>query len=424
MQRLLLLGVLIYGLILVGLATLNGAIMALAIPFLVYLGAGLLYAPEQARLKIRRSLSADRVIRDTPVTVSLSITNEGPPQEELFIKDPLLPSLKVIEGQASLLTSLQAGATVELVYTLNGERGVHHFSGVQVSLSDHLGLFRKEEVILAPGHFFVLPEAMQLRHVAIRPRRTRVYAGLIPTRQGGPGVEFFGVRAYQPGDPLRWINERASARHPETLFVNEYEQERAADVGLILDARQQSDVRSTMGSLFEYSIQATAALADTFLNGGNRVGLFIYGRSIDWTFPGYGKIQRERILQALARAQLGGGHVFEKLDHLPARLFPARSQLVLISPLLQDDAQMLIKLRARGYHLLIISPNPITFEQTRLKPSQTVALATRLANLERRLLLHKLRQAGIRVVDWPVESPFPEVAHTALSRMSVRMDYA
>jgi uncharacterized protein (DUF58 family) len=224
------------------------------------------------------------------------------------------------------------------------------------------------------------------------------------------------VRDYQPGDPLRWINSRASARHPHTLFINEFEQERVADVGLILDARQQSDAHGPAGSLFEHSVRAAAALADVFLNGGNRVGLFIYGRSLDWTYPGYGKVQRLRILQALARAKTGGGHVFEKLEHLPARLFPAKSQLVLVSPLLPADARELLALRARGYRLLVISPNPLPFERPGLPDSDVVAAATRLANLERQLLLAKLRQADIRVVDWPVETPFEYAAHAALSR--------
>jgi hypothetical protein len=36
--------------------------------------------------------------------------------------------------------------------------------------------------------------------------------------------------------------------------------------------------------------------------------------------------------------------------------------------------------------------------------------------LERQLLLAKLRQADIRVVDWPVDTPFEYAAHAALSR--------
>ena len=415
-NRLLILILLIYGLVFAALVARNGELLALAIPPVVYLGMSLLYRTETIRLKVARSLSVNYVSPGEPVDVKLTITNTGPSLAEVRLEDLLPDSLALVEGQAGALASLPSGATVELAYTLSGERGAYRFPGVRVTARDRFGLFVKQETLPAPGRFLILPDVTRLRRVEIRPRQTRVYSGVIPARQGGPGVEFFGVREYQPGDPLRWINSRASARHPRHLFINEFEQERVADVGLILDARRQSDARSPGGSLFEHSVRATATLADTFLNAGNRVGLFIYGRSLDWTYPGYGKVQRERILRALARAEQGGGHVFEKLEHLPTRLFPARSQLVLISPLLTGDSDLLIKLRARGYRLLIISPDPVTFEAKGLDRAGAITQAARLARLERELQLAGLRQEDIRVVDWPVDMPFSQAAHPALGR--------
>jgi uncharacterized protein (DUF58 family) len=198
--------------------------------------------------------------------------------------------------------------------------------------------------------------------------------------------------------------------------VNEFEQERVADVGLILDARRQSDASSNGGFLFEYGVRATTALAVALLKGGNRVGLFIYGRWLDWTFPGYGKMQQERILRALARAEPDASPVFETLDHLPTRLFPARSQLILVSPLLPQDPELLISLRARGYRLLVISPDPVAFEEKEAGEGRAARLAVRLARLEREILLRQLRQAGIRVVNWQVDKPLPQMAQAALSR--------
>ena len=210
---------------------------------------------------------------------------------------------------------------------------------------------------------------------------------------------------------------RLSARHPRTLFTNEFEQERIADVGLILDARQRSDIRLKGDSLFEYGIRAAAALAGAFLNDGNRVGLLVYGRNLDWTFPGYGKVQRERILRALTRAKTGESLVFDNLDYLPTRFFPARSQIVVISPLCREDLSMLIRLRAHGYQLLLISPDPITFEAKALGSRPIIDLAVRIAHLERTLLLRNLRQAGIQIVDWQVDQPFDQTVHTSLHRL-------
>ncbi|HEU5102773.1 MAG TPA: DUF58 domain-containing protein [Roseiflexaceae bacterium] len=416
MHRWLLLSLLIAGLVLLGLGAVRGEIVALALPLLVYAGAALLGRPEAPKLEATRLFSAERVARGTPVTVSVSIANLGARPATVRLEDQVPPQLMLVEGQTRLLTRLAPGASAELEYIVVGERGVYQFPGVQASVEDPLGLFRATALFHSTGQLFIVPEVSRLRRVEIRPRRTHVYAGQIPARQGGAGVEFYGLREYQPGDPTRWINSRATARNPQTVFVNQFEQERVADVGLILDARQQSDVRTREGALFEYSIQAAAALADTFLHRGNRVGLLMYGRSLDWTLPGYGKLQRERILRALARAQTGDLPVLEKLDYLPTRLFPARSQLVLISPLQAHDADMLAGLRARGYQLLVISPDPVSFELRGLGEQAMAEAAARIARLERALLLQRCRRTGVTVVDWPTDVPFQQIAGTALSR--------
>lgn len=411
---------LIYSLIFAGLATRQGELLVLAIPLLLYLAAGLAYRPGVLRLSAVRHMSAGQLSPGEPVEVTVTVTNEGDDLADVFIRDTLPAGLRLLAGETSLLTALPAGQSVELRYTVSGQRGAYYFASAQVTVRDGLNLFQKEERLAAPGQCLILPEVINLRRVEIRPRQTRVYAGAIPTRQGGPGIEFFGVREYQPGDPLRWVNSRATARQEQRLFVNEFQQERMADIGLILDARQQSNVLTAAGSLFEHGVQATAALAATFLQANNRVGLFIYGKTLDWSYPGTGKVQRQRLLAALARATPSDSEVFATLDHLPTRLFPARSQLVFVSPLLPEDAPVLIRLRARGYQLLVISPDPIAFERRDLAATAALQLATRLAQLERALLLDQLRQAGIRLLDWSVETPFEQAVQTILPQVGGR----
>jgi uncharacterized protein (DUF58 family) len=417
MKRPLLLGGLVYLLILVGLATVSGGLLALALPLVLYLLVALLYGPEELQLKVARTISPDRAFQGTPVDVKLSITNEGSTLDQVLAEDLVPGSLKLIKGETEVLRRLQSGETVELEYAVEAKRGSFDFHEVRVTASDRLGLFQRQAVLSAPAHLFALPEVLRLRRLAIRPLRTRGYAGPVPARRGGSGVEFFGVREYQLGDPRRWINWRVSARHPRTLFANEFEQERIADVGLILDARLRSEVRVGGDSLFEHAVRATASLAEAFLRDGNRVGLLVYGRFLNWIFPGYGKVQRERILQALARAQTGDSQIFDNLDYLPARFFPAQSQLVLVSPLCRDDPPLLIRLRARGYQILVIRPDPVAFELRALGPQPEVELAARIVGVERALLFRKLQQAGIQVVDWQVDKPFDQVVHASLGRV-------
>lgn len=417
MKRLLLLSGLIYVLLMLGLATINGEFIALAIPCVFYLAAAMLSGPQKPRLQATRTLSADRVSKGTPVIVGLQVTNHGAYLEEVIIEDLIPQSLNVIEGEPQLLTMLSPGQTVDLEYSVSGKRGDFHFTDVKVTMCDHLGLFRRQVLLPTPAQLLVLPEISRLKRVAIRPLQTHGFAGPIPARQGGSGVDFFGIREYQSGDPQRWINWRLSARHPRSFFTNVFEQERIADVGLILDARQRSEIRLRGCSLFDHAVHATASLAEAFINDGNRVGLLVYGGFLDWIFPGYGKVQRERILRALARAEPGESLIFENLDYIPTRFFPARSQIVLVSPLCTDDIPILMRLKARGYQILVISQDPIAFEVAALDPQSTTRLATRIAHLERTLLIRKLQRAGIQIVDWQVDRPLSQAIHSSLRRL-------
>ncbi len=417
MGRLVLLAGLVYGLLLIGLATLNGGMLALALPIIVYLGAALIYAPDVPKLQITRELSADRVQPDAPVAVKLSIRNESGRLEEVLVEDLMPRGLKLIEGQPNKVVLLPPEEILEITYTVSGPRGRYEFQQTRVTAADHLGLFRREVLAPVPGSFIVLPQVPKLRQVMIRPLRTRASTGLIPARVGGPGVDFFGVREYQTGDPLRWVNWRVTARYPRRIYTNEFEQERIADVGLVLDARQRHDLLANGDSLFEHAVRATASLADAFLRDGNRVAMLTYGAGLNWLFPGYGRLQRERILQALARVQTGESEIFDSLDYLPTRFFPPHSQIVIISSLCNADLATLIRLRAHGYELLIISPDPIAFEKASAQADATLALGARIAQRERAILLQRLRQAGAQIVDWPVDKPLDQAMLASLGRV-------
>lgn len=188
----------------------------------------------------------------------------------------------------------------------------------------------------------------------------------------------------------------------------------------MLDGRVQVNEFGGGHSIFEYSVQAAASIADALLSQGNRVGLLLYASYLGWTIPGYGKLQRERILHALANAKTGESQVFSDMEHVPTRLFPPESQIVFVSPLLEDDLRPLIQLRAQGYDVLVVSPNPVKFELSYLPPSNTqVQLAGRVLHMERLMLLQRLQRANIHVIDWDVEEPFDIVVKRRLGRTPV-----
>ena len=218
-------------------------------------------------------------------SVSVTITNRGNTLPELVVEDRISSGLSLSLGAPRHLVLLRKGEAYTFSYTVAGPRGGYAFESVCAEAGDPLGLYRLRRTFHTTGPLFVFPKAARIKDIPIRPRRTRVYAGSIPARLGGAGIEFFGVRAYQSGDPPRAINWRASARHSvgrtatahESLFSNEFQQERVADVGIVLDGRQRTNLFGGGRFLFEHSVLAAAALSETFLNQGHRLGLLVYG---------------------------------------------------------------------------------------------------------------------------------------------------
>lgn len=419
MSRTFLVALLGGALLFAGLLTLQAPLVGLSIPVFVYILAGLWRGSGGIHLEAERTLSAERVLTGDEVTVNVTITNRGRGLEEILCEDVIPEGLEVVKGSERHLVALPAGRAVSWEYSLRGRRGYYTLSRIMITARDSLGLIPLQRALSTDGQLFILPPTLRLRRVAIQPRRTRVYSGTIPAHQGGTGVEFFGVREYQFGDPPRSINWHTTARHPDGLYSNEFEQERVVDVGIILDGRCLTNEFGRR-SIFEHSVLAAASLADALLNAGNRVGLLFFGRQVAWTLPGYGKLQSERILHDLSRLQAGNSMAFTGI-FIPRHLFPAHSQLILVSPLTTDDFSTLSDLRSRGYNLLVISPNPVAFEYAGLPQTDETRLARRIIQIQRTTLLRRLRGLGVQVVDWDISEPFEQVARRDLERRAAQV---
>lgn len=416
MSRLALLVLLLWALLVGGLASLDRELVAFSLPLIAYLAIAALSRPAQEGLAAEARLDKSSASSGEVVGVQASLSSPSEPLEVMFVEDLVPAGLEVISGEPSGLGFLPAGGSLNLAYQVQTRRGLHHFPGLRLAVSDPFNLFPVELLADAERTLLVRPTTSAIRRISLRPRRTGVIAGPYPARAGGPGVEFFGVRRYTPGDPLRWINWKASARDLRQLYINLFEQERIIEVGLIVDARIRSNAVAGGGSVFPHSVSAAASLAEHFLAQGNRVGLLIYGSHLDWTVPGYGKAQRERIMLRLAKASEGDSRIFEQIDHLPTRLFPAKTQLILISPLLGGDLQTLIRLRARRYPVLVISPDRDRVEADVLADRPELPLAARIARVEQQLLTRSLSNAGVPRLVWDPEMPFEQLLEMRLSR--------
>ena len=408
------------GLIISALIVRNGKVLLLALPFLIYLLIGILQAPSEITLVADRTISKSSLIPQELFETRIVIKNQGKSLVNLHLRDTLFPSVTILDGKAISRLSLSAGESAELNYVSKAERGVYSWKWIHVCASDPFGLFELERDIPAVGEIQVRPAPIHIRNVPLKPRATLHAAGPISARLAGSGTDFWGIREYRTGDSLRRLNWRLSARHPLQRFTNEYEQEEIADFGLILDARRITADGAMEEALFEHSVSAAASLAENFLKRGNRVALLIFGETIVTLFPGYGKRQLNAVLRNLARAKLGENLPLSHLEYFPVRLFPSRSQIVMISAVDSRDLETYARLRANGYDVLLISPDPVDYAAQILPQNEINSLAIRAARLERAIQQKRILNLGIRVIDWQISLPLDAVIQASIRSMSQR----
>ncbi len=92
---------------------------------------------------------------------------------------------------------------------------------------------------------------------------------------------------------------------------------------------------------------------------------------------------------------------------------------MLVSSLISEDYDTLTSLRMRGYHLLVVSPDPVSFEAAGIAETPDNLLAARVVRLQRAVLLRRLRGAGIHVVNWDTSQPFEKIAKSELEQRLV-----
>jgi uncharacterized protein (DUF58 family) len=389
-------------LLVLGLALRHPGFLVLAIPLAWHFVLGLSLAPSNpaGSLQVKRLVRPKRLHEGGTVQITLELVNCGKNSLDLFVCDGPYPGFFLTQGEHWATGILRPGGTLVLSYEAKPKRGLHQLRALTVEVRDPLGLAVHRLELPCPTEVLVLPRYEDLSRLDVSGRRTLAMPGTARARRSGVGLEFYGIREYQPGDRVRRLAWKAFARYGDLAIV-EFEEERATEVAIILDVR----ARAYWGydpELFECAVRAAAAFSQYYLRQGHRVALLKYGAVLDWLFPGYGKRHGERILRELARANLGESEVFAELHHLPTRLLPSGSLLLFVSPLIFGDEETLGKLVARGYRVLVILPDPASVEHIGTPEGE---IARQILSLERWVLLRRLRRSGVTVVVWDVRKP-------------------
>src|SRR4029078_2988853 len=196
-------------------------------------------------------------------------------------------------------------------------------------------------------------------HTLLAPLETQVFVGNQVSRSRGDGIEFADLREWEPGDRVRSINWRASARRGD-LWVNQQHPERNTDVVLFLDTC--TDVRSGGRGTFDATVRAATSLAHRYLQRKDRVGVVSFGGFLSWLLPASGTQQLYRLVDSLLQMDVVLSVASKGLDVLAPRALPPKALVLAITPLLDArSAAALLDLRARGFDLRVVqgAPGPL-----------------------------------------------------------------
>jgi uncharacterized protein (DUF58 family) len=346
------------------------------------------------RLRVESSLDVERALQDGEVMLTLDV--EGDPVERLELLVDLPYGLAVTEGAQRSVLRLAAEQEQELELRLRCARwGSYVLGGVRVRAHDRFGVLLHEERIEPSLPLKVYPHAESLRAL-LRSEETQASAGNQVARARGEGIEFADLRPFMPGDRLRRINWRASARRG-TLWVNEAHPERNADVVLFLDTFAEAR-RAGPGTL-DLAVGAAGSLAQRYLLHKDRVGLVSFGGVLNWLLPASGVVQLYRIVDALLDTEIVLNYAWKGLDVIPARTLPPKALVVALTPLIdRRTVAALIDLRRRGFDLAVVEIDPSPYVDP--GEDELELLAFRLWRLRREALRSEYERVGVPVVPW------------------------
>lgn len=396
-------------LIAAGLFRAEGAFLATALPFAAFAVLGAFFPPPVLSLKASRALSSRFASAGERIRVTLTVRNQGARLEYVSLRDTLPEGLALVDGEATWCGALEAGVELTWSYALEGARGLHAFECLEAEAQDPFTTVKTRSTLPCPCSVAVYPQSFAPPKLAFGAGAVRPFAGRSRAKRIGAGTDFAGTRDYTPGDPLKCLNWRAEALWGRPI-VNTFEEERAIDVGIILDCRCEAYVHSDP---FEAAAAAALSLAEDFLDRGDRVAFLNYGSLISWTPSGAGREHRLRLRMAAARAELGAHAAFDRFDNLPIRIFPPHSLVLVVSPLRREDVAPLRSLRALGYEVAVLRPDPSPLEEPQAEHGAEPGehLATRMLGLEREVLFSRLLRAGITILDWHPLQPLAALSH-------------
>lgn len=335
----------------------------------------------QRRLNGRLNPDEVEIHAGQTVTVSLRLQNAARAaalQVRGLEPCPLAPAAE--REHPFFAASVPAHGQTDLSYTVTcTRRGWYEFPPIQLSTRAPFGFWQARRTAAVPTGVLVFPEYRELKQLALF-ERAPAPQNLIA--RSGLGSEFIGVREYRPGDSLRHIHWRTTARAGR-LIVKEFAEETLPGLTLALDLRAASVIGAEDNNTLELAIKAAASLAHYASQRGLTVTLAT--NSVQWPAPA-GPVNWWQTMHYLARVQADAAGPFarclEDLRGAPfvAALFPAPDF---------EALPALLELHHTGTAVLVVIIDSTAFRlngYSKTHTAQALAEQLRAAGLDARVI--------------------------------------
>lgn len=378
----------------------SGSLAAGALGLTMLLAVALAARPrDPPQVEVERRVDHASVREGMAVGIATRIRVSGRLPARIEVLDALPPGFAREPGTAGVQALAGPGERTLDALAVPRVPGRFTWPPAVLRWRDAAGLAEDQVEVPAPAGLTVYPPPAELRASLAASRLIRVLQGMHRVRQGGPGTEFYALREFQQGDPLRAVNWRASARAGGKLLVNERERESHARVTILADGRAAAGVGTVGCNAWVQTLRAIAVFAAAGFRMRDLTRVVLYGDGVsDPVQSRAGDAAQLGLLDAvLGHAPRGSTTVAQAVDAaLP--LLRAKEPVVVVSNLLGDASvdQAVARLRAFDCAVVVLALDGAVLRELAGDAPADVA-AAREAHLR---AVASARARGAMVVPW------------------------
>lgn len=360
-----------------------------------------------------------RVRRELPPTVGIGETVGGVYHIRSTARHGLRAALhdrlpRAVDKLAQTTGShpLPAGGELRLPVTLGARtRGVHRLGPAAVQVVGPLGLVQHALIVELDDTLTIAPSLTGVRRYRLLALQHRLQdVGVRAIRRRGEGTTFANLREYSTGDDPRHVDWKATARRRK-LITREYTVEQGQTIIIAIDAGRMMTQMAGPLSRFEYALSSALILADVAVHSGDRVGLILFDDEVRaFIPPSRGgaalHLMREALIPATARMvepdyaaafrTLAARHRRRSLIVTFTDVVDPRASAALIAHTVRSAARHLPLLVALRNDDLLAAATPA---DRRTSAALYEAAAAEELVTAREAALHRMRQAGVSIVD-------------------------